>query len=150
MKNNLYNTLIDEKKFPYMGMSMDERNYYLNILRNCKELCDSRYCVSNQKKCEIIEMSLKRQGNHIKANGSLTIGSKIEHENRSICADIFIEKDRIIVDMLITRINKNIEYRILDEFKIKDDVLKRRSQYNFDMLNTYSSIDNEEMKGRLK
>ena len=38
--NELLDIILDEQNFPCENMSKDERNYYLNILRNCKDICD--------------------------------------------------------------------------------------------------------------
>lgn len=149
MSNNI-ELILDEQIFPYEGMSLEERNYYLNIIRNCKDICDSENKVNLISKCEIVGLYFKKKDNNkINVNGSLKIGN----ENRCIDADIYVEKDSIIVDMLINRLctkDTNKEYRVLDEFKIENDILKRRSQYNYNMISIFDNIENEEMKGRLR
>jgi len=44
--NKLLDVILDEQKFPYEGMNIEERNCYLNIIRNCKDICDSQYKVA--------------------------------------------------------------------------------------------------------
>ena len=64
-----------------------------------------------------------------------------------------LEKDKIIVDMLVTRLctsDKLKKYRVMDEFSIIDNRLQRRSRYNYDIKSIYTDIDDNEMKGRLK
>lgn len=141
--------ILDEQKFPYENMTLEERNYYINILKSCKDICDSINKVDNQSKCEIVSLNFKKEGNVINANGFLTIGS----ENRCIDANIYISKKNIIVDMQITRLlsnGTNEVYTVLDEFTVQNDKLKRFSQYNVDMKSLYDEIENKEMKGRLK
>ncbi len=145
--------LIDEQKFPYMNMTLEERNYYLNILRNCKDICDSDNKIDNQGKCELLRLMLKKENDIVRVEGFLTIGSNLKHENRCISADMYLSKDNIIVDMNIIRLSDSCEhkvYTVLDEFTLKDNVLKRRSQYNYDMKSLYNDIENEDMKGRLR
>lgn len=149
MEKDLEEILLDEQRFPYVGMSLEERNYYLNIIKNCKETCDTENKVGKISKCEITRLHFKKQDGIVNVNGALNIGS----ENRWINADIFFEKDSIVVDMLITRLcaqTNHKEYRVLDEFKLENDILKRRSYYNYNMTSIFNNIDNEEMRGRLK
>ena len=140
--------ILDEQKFPCENMAKEERNYYLNILRNCKDICDSDNKVDSIGKCEILQMKLVKKENFVTANGTMSISS----ENRSINAIIFQENDSIIVDMQVTRYfdEGHKAYTVLDQFTIKDNKLVRKSQYNYDMNSTYTEIENEEMKGRLK
>lgn len=149
MSKDLLDTVLDEQRFPYEGMSREERNHYLNIIKNCKDISDSENKVDNKSKCEIVQLCFRRKDSIVNVNGSLSIGS----ENRCIDADIFFFKDSIVVNMLITRLRVQVEpkeYRVLDEFKLDNDILKRRSQYNYNMTSIFDNIENEEMKGRLK
>lgn len=143
-------TILDEQKFPYIYMSLEERNQYLNIIRNCKDICDSENKVNDISKCEIIGMRLIKEDNDIIFNGMLKIGN----ENRTIEGRIFFDKNRIFVDSLITRVGMEKEhkiYTVLDEFKLEDTKIIRRSQYNYNMKSIYDIIDNDDdMKGRLK
>ena len=128
MENDLKEKIFDEQRFPYEGMSLEERNYYLNIIRNCKDICNTENQVNNQSRCQIVEMRFKKDKDIVSVNGSVHIGN----ENRCINADIFNTKDSVVVDMLVTRLcidTEHKEYRVLDEFKIEKGFLKRRSQY---------------------
>lgn len=147
--NKLLETVLDEKKFPYEGMTLDERNSYLNIINHCKDVCDSIYKVNGISKCQILEMRFKKNGNQVRINGIMSIGTL---ENRCIDGFIFLEKDSIIVDALITRILKegNFEYRVLDEFSIVDEKLVRKSFYNQDMQIITEEINDSFMKGMIK
>ncbi len=144
--------ILNEQYYRFHDIDKSDGKYYLNIIKHCKDICDTNHVIDGSKICEIVEMSFKKEGNKIKVNGSLTIGDKIK-ENRIIEADMFLDSDKIIVDMLITRLcisDDKKQYRVLDEFSIVDNKLQRRSQYNYDMKSIYTDIDDNEMKGRLK
>lgn len=152
MDDNLLENILDEERFPYLGMSLDERNFCLEVLNNCKDICDSDQKVDGIGSCKIVELCFRKENGIINANGSLAIGND-KPEYRVIDADICMEKDSIIVDMAITRLlveDDRKSYRVLDCFKLKNGVLKRTSQYNYDMKNIYSDIENSKMKGKLK
>lgn len=150
---NRYEAILDEQWFPYEGMTLEERNYYLNIIKNCKDICDTENKVDNVSNCELVELHLKKNLNTVSFNGSLTIGTDKVRENRTIEGDLFLLKDSVVVDYEIIRLcieEQPKKYRVLDEFKIENDILKRRSQYNYNMKSIYDNIDNEEMKGKLR
>lgn len=151
--DEILEVILDEQKFPYGNMTLQERNYYLNILRNCKDICDSNNRVDETGSCELVSLNLEKQNNIVRINGFLSLGTEGKRENRWIEASMYLEPSRIVVDMRITRIGVNCVhkvYTVLDEFTLENDNLKRRSQYNYDMKNLYDNIENEEMKGRLK
>ena len=140
--------VLEEQRFPGENMSREERNYYLNILRNCKDICDSENKVNNIGKCEILKTRLVKKEEFITFNGIMTISG----ESRSMSGFIFIKEDSVIVDMQVTRYfdEGHKSYSTLDEFKLKDNKLIRRSQYNYNMDSIIEEIENEEMKGKLK
>jgi len=150
--NKLLDTILDEQRFPYEGMTKEERNYYLNIIRNCKDIVDSEYKIDGIGNCEILQIHFKKRNNKININGSLVLGTQIK-ENRTIDGYIFVENNRVIVDMHIIRLSKDgafMEYTVLDEFKIINDKLIRDSFYNHNMNTTQTEINDEIMKGKLK
>ena len=144
----LLDKILDEQKFPCENMSKDERNYYLNILRNCKDICDSEHKINNVSKCELLQVKLVKKEEFITFNGIMTISG----ESRSMSGFIFVKEDSIIVDMQVTRYfdERHKSYSTLDEFKLNDNKLIRRSQYNYNMDSIIEEIENEEMKGKLK
>ena len=144
----LLDKILDEQKFPCENMSKEERNYYLNILRNCKDICDSENKVNDIGKCEILQTKLVKKESFITFNGVMSISK----EKRSISGFIFVEEDNIIVDMKVTRYFDDCHksYSTLDEFKLEDNKLIRRSQYNYNMDSVIEEIENEEMKGKLR
>ncbi len=142
--------ILDEQYFPYYNMTLEERNFYLKLLRNCKDICSTEQKVNNQDKCEIVEMSLKKNDeNDIYAQGSLIINGEV----RCIDADIFKDDKKIFVDMHVTRLcneSSKKEYRVLDIFEIQSNKLKRTSEYNYDMKKNINELSDEEIKERLK
>jgi hypothetical protein len=148
INNELLDMILDEQNFPCENMSKDERNYYLNILRNCKDICDSENKVNDIGKCEVLQVRLVKKEDFITFNGLMIISG----ESRSMNGLIFVKDDSIIVDMQVTRIfgDGQKTYTTLDEFKLKDNKLIRRSQYNYNMNSIIEEIENEEMKGKLK
>ena len=41
--------ILDEQNFPYLFMTLEERDFCLNILKNCKDICDSNYQFADNK-----------------------------------------------------------------------------------------------------
>lgn len=142
--------ILDEQYFPYYNMTLEERNFYLKLLRNCKDICSTEQKVNNQDKCEIVEMSLRKNDeNDIYAQGSLIINGEV----RCIDADIFKDDKKIFVDMHVTRLcneSSKKEYRVLDIFEIQSNKLKRTSEYNYDMKNNIDELCDEEIKEKLR
>ena len=152
-KSKLLEIIKDEKKFPYENMSLEERNYYLNIIRNCKDVCDTDNKVDNISKCEIIKLNLKKDGNVVRVDGYLKIGSDKISENRLIVADIYLEENSIIVDMHIDRLcfkGDHKSYTVFEKFILEKEMLKRISKYNYNVEPVSNNIENEEMKGKLR
>ena len=145
MKSNL-TEILKEQKFPCFGIDSEDRDSYLEIIKNCKDFCDSEQKVDNQSKCDLIEMELRKVGKEVRANGSVFIGTLNKKEYRHLDANIYIEENSIIVDMLVTRlsvVDEKSQYRTLDEFVFENNVLIRNSQYNYDMKTKSSKIADE-------
>lgn len=147
---NRYEAILDEQWFPYENMTLEERNRYLNIIKNCKDICDTDNKVDGVKTCELVELHLKKNLNKVSFNGSLTIGTDKQRENRCIEGELFLQnRNTIIVDSKITRLSTNDEhkeYRVYDMFKLQNDVLKRSSVYNYDYKKTYE----EALEGKIR
>lgn len=146
---NKVDLIIEEQYFPYMDMSLEERNFCLSILKNCKDICDTDQKVGNKSKCEIVQMNFKKQNSKlIKAEGSLIIKDNKVCEVRAVEADIYLEKAKVIVDMHINRLcanDKNREYTVLDIFEFENDKLKRTSEYNYEMKRIVTEINDNEL-----
>ena len=145
--------ILDEQRFPYVGMSLEERNYYLNIIKHCKDICDTENIVDSQNECELVELRLKKEEDVINFSGSLTIGTDNISENRTIVGKMFLKKDCVVVIYEITRlcvdcINK--VYSVVDKFELKDDKLKRKSNYSYTTKKVSVEINDEELKGKIR
>ena len=141
--------IIDEKYFPYENMSLDERNYYLDIIRNCQDICDTIHKVNGKSKCNLVMMRLKKDNDLIYMNGAV----QIDEENRCIDGYICIKDNNVCSKMSVVRLctkDKIKEYEVTDEFYIENGKLMRRSRYDYDINPIYSDISNNEMKGRLR
>ena len=142
-----------DHSFTAENITSKEREYYLNILKHCKDISDNDQKINGIGKCNILKILLTKKDGKINANGVLSIGIYPNIEYRTIDADIYIEDKKIIVDMLITRVmsnDNNKEYRVFDLFKIEKDKLIRKSEYNYNLYSTKDNIDDETMKGRLR
>ena len=147
--SNKIDIILDQNRFPYILMTKEERDCCLNIIRNCKDICDTENIVDGINKCEIVEMHFRKDNDVISFSGSLSIG----REFRTIEGYLYLEKNKILVDYKIIRLcveTDRKEYTVLDEFKLEKDILKRRSQYNYNMKSLYDEINDETVKGRLK
>ena len=143
------NDIVMERNFPYENMTTDERDFCLRILNNCKEIADSIDKVNGVSKGTIVNCYFSKDVDVIKANGVFFVGTKNSLENRCLEAEIYITDSSIIVDMLVNRILANKQYRVLDKFKLEQDILTRESQYNYTMESIKEKIEDENMKGRL-
>lgn len=145
--------VLEEQKFPYFNMSREERNCYLNILRHCKDICNTENKVGNISRCEILKLTLNKENNVIFFEGFLTIGPKDKQESRCINGELYVDNNSVMVYMSVTRIgalSEPSEYRVSDEFKIKNDVLKRKSLYSYRRKSKIDEVNDETMKGLLK
>jgi hypothetical protein len=101
MKNDVALDVIeDQHSFPGENMLKVERDYYLDILRNCKDISDSDNKVDNTGKCELLRFRLKYKGqekNMVNVDGLLYIGNYPTGEGRHINADIYLEEDKVVV-----------------------------------------------------
>lgn len=143
---------IFEQNFPCRGMSREERQTCLNIIRNCKEISDTDYKIDGQNKCELLQMSFEKKNGEIAINGTISIGDKVK-EARCIDGSIYIDTSTILVDMHVVRVCSDTlfnEYFVVDEFKMINGQLVRESYYDYDMKKLRTKIDNNEIKGKLK
>ena len=144
--------ILFEKKFSAIGLSKEERDSYINIIKNCKDIVDSDHKIDGIGKCQIIKLYLEKKEDVIRFNGDLSVGFE-NNEIRCISGYIYIENDSIIVDMHIIRIGTDTsfkEYTTLDEFKIINGNLVRDSYYNYDMKITRIKIKDERIEREIK
>ncbi len=147
---NRKDELIDEMLFPYEGISKEERDFCLDILRNCKDICDTDNNLGEHRKCNIVTVSFKRKDNFIAANGELILGDDEKKEFRSIEVLFSMYKDKVVTNMVVTRWTDPQEtYRVIETFMYKDGVLSRKSVYEQKGF-THTVIEDEKVKGRFK
>ena len=132
--------ILKERYVNYSNMDKREGDYYLEILNNCKDICDSEQVINGQNKCKIVTATIiKKDAQWLTFNCALTLGD----EARTIYGDIYTKKNSVIVDMHVERILAHDErsiYTVLDRFEIKDDKVTRKSYYNYNMQETKERI----------
>lgn len=144
--------LLDEQKFPCFDMTKEERNMYLNIIRNCKDICDSENKVGTHSKCKMIQMVLRKKGNAVTFNGILSLGEDNKFENRCVNGELYVDNNMILVYMNVERF-KNIdqrEYSVVDEFKLQNNILTRKTRYDYIKKDIIEEVKDEKMKGLIK
>lgn len=140
----------EENKYPSFNMNKDERNRYIKILKYCKDICNTENKVGEIDKCEILKMRLRKEGNVVLFNGIVTIGNEIKRENRCIDGELYASEESIMVYMHVVRLDNKKqpnEYHVSDEFKIKDNVLKRKSLYSYKNRSIIDDLNDEIRKG---
>ena len=144
--------ILMENKFPYIDMTKEQRDLCLKILGLCKDIVDSVYKVGGTGKCDIVSVYFKKELDHYHANGCVAIEGNGSRENRWIDADIYIDPEKVIVDMLVERIRveENKTYRTLDVFRKYDDELKRESIYAHSSQSFIDVVTDEKVKGLIK
>lgn len=151
ISKSVKNEILKEQAFPHIRMSLEERNFYLSLIRNCKDICDTRNRISGTGRCNIIELKFEKTGDMVRINGVLTIGSDSVHENRCISGFIYRENSSIIVEMNVVRLcssDKIKEYSVIDKFYLDNEILKRESKYNYTASVSKVSIKSKKLKGR--
>lgn len=144
--------LLDEQKFPCFDMPKEERNMYLNIIRNCKDICNTENKVGIFNKCKIIQMVLRKKGSAVTFNGVLSIGEDNKFENRCVNGELYVDNNMILVYMNVERF-KNIgqrEYSVVDEFKLENNILTRKTRYDYIKTDIIEEVKDEKMKGLIK
>ena len=140
--------VLDEQFFKKENMTEEEFQYYFEFIENCQDICDSKYKVNGNGKCEILELHLKKiEPSIIQFNGTVYIGK----ENRCINGSIIVRGKQIAIDMKVERllVTENKIYSTLDNFKIKPDKIIRTSYYDYKDL-VVTEIENREMKEKLR
>ena len=134
-------------------MTKEEKNIYLYLIQNCKEITDSIISVDGFRNFNILSMHLYKNGDEIHTNGYGSIGIDDNHENRYIYVNIRLKKQEIIVEMDVERLCVEDElkkYKIVDTFYIENGNLKRISEYSFDNKTDIVDINDEKVRGMIK
>ena len=136
--------ILKEQYFPSKGLSIDERDFLLDLLSYCKDISDSKYC---DKVGRVVQLSMdKEKDNLVHISGAVAY----KNENRMIDGDVIYYKDSIVFDTKMTRLcydGIDKEYMVLDIFKPTSDGYELVSRYNNDSIEYKKKID---MKGKIR
>ena len=121
-----------EQYFPYTNMDEQDRTFYLNLLLSSQELSSSDYNLSetSPSRYDIVCMTLNNEGVMVRFNGAISNGE----ENKLIDGIIFKRRSGYCIFSNVYRLSEKVfenkEYRTIDEFSFKDEIVKRKSAYN--------------------
>ena len=144
--------LLDEQKFPYFDMSKEERDSYLNVISHCKDIYETENKLGSSSKCKMHKMVLRKQGSAVTFNGILSLGEDKIYENRCIRGELYVDKDMILVYMNVERLG-NVEpkmYSVADKFKLQNDILIRKTKYDYINKDIIEEVKDEKVKGLIK
>lgn len=127
-----FDEIIFEQYFQYQNLTIDERNFLINLFLNSKDISDSEIRVNDNcpVKYDIDFLSLRKDGNIIKYEAIVSNKSETrmlhgffrKHCNRYIlysevyrCCDFIDDESK--------------EYIVVDDFVFKNDNVYRRSNY---------------------
>ena len=136
--------ILKEEYFRSINMSIEERDFILELLSNCKDIKNSKYSETSGK---IVELSMKKEtDNLINLSGSVAY----DNENRTLQGTVMYYKDNIIFRNKMTRLcyeGEDKEYFVLDTFSPTD--------IGYDVVSYYSNDKTEyknelNMKGKVK
>lgn len=136
------NEILKEQYFPHLFLSVEERDYILNLIINCKDIFDSETGLS--RKGTLVQLSMKKENDLIKYNGLLAY----ETENRCISGYALERKNKIYLNNHIERLcvnDINKEYDTCDIFIKSEEGYNIESTYSFNN-KIYRRKINEEKK----
>ena len=124
--------VILEQYFRSQNLDKQNRDFYLNLILNSKELTESEfnYTSTSPSKYDLVFISLNNEGSIVRFDGAVSNGEEnklfygaiLRKGNKYvICADFYRLFDLIFGD--------DKEYRIVEEFKFKEDSVLRRTTY---------------------
>ena len=131
---NNFDEILLEEYFPYSNMNINERSFYINLLLNTKDICDSEVSINSKSSCEydLLYLNLKKNQNQfVSFDGVIANDS----ENRMINGQIVRSGNKFIVVTNVYRCNdcineENKEYTVIDEFVSKSDRIIRKTRYD--------------------
>lgn len=122
-----------EQYYSYKNMDIKTRDFCINLILNSKELTDSEYnySLSSSSKYDLVFITLSNENGLIKFDGAISNGI----ENKIIYGSIAKKRNKYYVDNNVYRMFELVipgdrDYRVTDEFKIKDGVVVRKSLYD--------------------
>lgn len=124
--------ILYEIYFGYQGLSDEEGDYYIDIIRHTKEVTDSEFNVGNPETIayDIITMSLKKL-----ENGEVSFNGAISNGNENKCLEGVIKKigNRVFVTSELLSLHPEVEnrkpYDVTDYFTFKGSQVLRKTSY---------------------
>ncbi|NLC48011.1 MAG: hypothetical protein GX758_01445 [Tenericutes bacterium] len=125
--------IIFEQYFQYKNLTSEEGDYYLDILRHIKDICDSDIRVSSEGSSvfDIVFMSIIKE-----SNGKVTFNGAVSNGEENKCVDGLIEKikNKTYVMTEVYRLHPSLEdeekiYSTVDYFSFTSNKVNRRSEY---------------------
>lgn len=139
-----------EQDFPAENMTANERDFYINLLLNCKDIKSPVNIKALRS--QIVELHLNKKGKEIYFNGSVHYELINACENRCISGMIFKHKGNFYVDMLVTRLVSDCPrktYSTCDEFIVDDNkIVSCVGYYNHEISKKYSEEININIGGK--
>lgn len=139
-----------EQNFPAENMTANERDFYIDLLSNCKDIKAPVNIKSLNSK--IVELHLNKKAKEVYFNGSVHYDLIDSYENRCINGMIFKHKGNFYVDMQVTRLVQICDrkiYSTTDEFIVKDGtIVSCIGYYNYEMPKKYSEEINIKIGGK--
>ena len=126
--------IIFEQYFQYKNLTPEEGDYYLDILRHIKDICDSDIRVSSEGSSifDIVFMSIIKE-----SNGRVTFNGAVSNGEENKCIDGLIEKikNKTYVMTEVYRLHPSLEdeekmYSTVDYFSFSPNSVKRKSYYS--------------------
>lgn len=125
--------ILYELRFGYQGLSDEEGDFYIDLIRHIKEVTDSEVNIDGSKSTtyDLVTMSLRRLENgEVSFNGAIAN----EYENKWIEGIIKRNGNRAYVDSNITQLHESIKdkkpYNSFDYFNFKrSNAVVRKTTY---------------------
>ena len=123
-----------EQLFSYKNMNKNERDFYINLILNSKELTESEYNYNKNSSpiYDLVFLALENKGNYAVFYGAVSNGE----ENKVIEGSIVKKGKRFFVINNFYRLFELIneeedvkEYNVVDEFAFNSKRLKRKTMY---------------------
>ena len=123
-----------ELRFSYQGLSDEEGDFYIDLIRHIKEVTDSEVNIDGSKSTtyDLVTMSLRRLENgEVSFNGAIAN----EYENKWIEGIIKRNGNKAYVDSNITQLHESIKdkkpYNSFDYFNFKrSNAVVRQTSYS--------------------
>ena len=124
--------ILYETYFGYQGLSDEEGDYYIDIIRHTKEVTDSEVNVGSPDSTayDLVMMSLKKL-----ETGEVGFNGAISNGNENKCLEGVIKKigDRVFVTSELISLHPSIEekkpYDVTDYFTFKGKQVLRKTSY---------------------